>query len=33
MEWLIVEKDEAGRVLVGYSEIVIDMKLPARAAA
>ena len=33
MEWLVAEKDESGRVHVPYSEIVIDMKLPRRAAA
>ena len=31
-EWLAVERDERGRVSVPWSEIVVDMKLPERAA-
>lgn len=32
-EWLAVERDDDGRVSVPWSEIVVDMKLPQRAAA
>ena len=32
-EWLAVERDDRGRVSVPWSEIVVDMKLPERAAA
>lgn len=32
-EWLTVEREDDGRVGVPWSEIVVDMKLPQRAAA
>lgn len=32
-EWLAVERDESGKVFVPYAEIVLDMRLPDRAAA
>lgn len=32
-EWMAVERGEDGRVSVPWSEIVVDMKLPERAAA
>ena len=31
-DWLMVEKDEAGRVFVPYAEIVMDMRLPGQVA-
>ena len=33
IEWMAVERHEDGRVNVPWSEIVVDMKLPERAAA
>jgi len=33
VEWMAVERDEAGRVFVPWSEIVVDMRLPHHAAA
>ena len=33
IEWMAVERGEDGRVSVPWSEIVVDMKLPERAAA
>lgn len=33
IEWMAVERLEDGRVHVPWSEIVVDMKLPERAAA
>jgi predicted transcriptional regulator len=33
IEWMAVERGEDGRVCVPWSEIVVDMKLPERAAA
>jgi predicted transcriptional regulator len=33
IEWMAVERCEDGRVCVPWSEIVVDMKLPQRAAA
>lgn len=33
IEWLAVERGDDGRVSVPWSEIVVDMKLPERAAA
>ena len=32
-EWLAVQRDEDGRVCVPWSEIIVDMKLPAQLAA
>lgn len=32
-QWLAIERAEDGRVSVPWSEIVVDMKLPERAAA
>jgi predicted transcriptional regulator len=32
-EWMAVERGDDGRVSVPWSEIVVDMKLPERAAA
>lgn len=33
IEWMAVERGDDGRVSVPWSEIVVDMKLPERAAA
>jgi predicted transcriptional regulator len=33
IEWMAVERSDDGRVSVPWSEIVVDMKLPERAAA
>lgn len=33
IEWMAVERGDDGRVSVPWSEIVVDMKLPVRAAA
>jgi len=33
IEWMAVERGDDGRVNVPWSEIVVDMKLPERAAA
>lgn len=33
IEWMAVERGDDGRVSVPWSEIVVDMKLPDRAAA
>jgi len=33
VEWMAVERGEDGRVSVPWSDIVVDMKLPQRAAA
>ncbi len=33
IEWMAVERADDGRVNVPWSEIVVDMKLPERAAA
>lgn len=33
IEWMAVERGEDGRVSVPWSDIVVDMKLPQRAAA
>ena len=33
IEWMAVERLEDGRVLVPWSEIVVDVKLPQRLAA
>lgn len=33
IEWMTVDRDEDGRVGVPWSEIVVDLKLPERAAA
>ena len=32
-EWLAIERDDNGKVFVPYAEIVLDMRLPDRAAA
>ncbi|MCK2095200.1 hypothetical protein [Thauera aromatica] len=32
-EWLVIERDEQGRVLVPWTEIIVDMRLPECAAA
>lgn len=32
-EWLAIERDDSGKVFVPYAEIVLDMRLPDRAAA
>jgi predicted transcriptional regulator len=32
-EWLAVQRDDEGRVFVPWSEIIVDMKLPAQLAA
>lgn len=32
-EWLAVEKDEHGRVIAPFSEIIVDVRLPRRRAA
>lgn len=32
-EWLAVQRDEQGHVCVPWSEIIVDMKLPAQLAA
>jgi predicted transcriptional regulator len=32
-EWLVIERDETGRVSVPYSEIRFDMKLPEKITA
>ena len=33
IEWMAVERSDDGRVNVPWSDIVVDMKLPQRAAA
>ncbi len=33
IEWMAVERGDDGRVNIPWSEIVVDMKLPERAAA
>lgn len=33
IEWLAVEKDEQGRIIAPYAEIVVDVKLPERVTA
>lgn len=33
MDWMAVERDEAGLVGVPWTDIVVDLKLPERAAA
>ena len=33
IEWMAIERNDDGRVNVPWSEIVVDMKLPARVAA
>ena len=33
MEWMAVERDEAGLVGVPWTDIVVDLKLPDRVAA
>ena len=33
IEWMAVERSDDGRVSVPWSEIVVDLKLPERAAA
>lgn len=33
LEWQAIEKDEQGRVLAPYSEIVVDVRLPEGRAA
>ena len=33
LEWLVVEKDEAGRVFAPYAEIIVDVRMPVRIAA
>lgn len=33
IEWMAVERGDDGRVFVPWSEIVVDLKLPERAAA
>jgi hypothetical protein len=33
IEWMAVERGDDGRVCGPWSEIVVDMKLPERAAA
>ena len=32
-EWLAVEKDVQGRIFAPYSEIIVDVRLPAAVAA
>lgn len=32
-EWLAIDRDDSGKVFVPYAEIVLDMRLPDRAAA
>ena len=33
LEWHVVEKDDQGRVVAPYDEIVVDVRLPQRHAA
>ncbi len=32
-EWLAIDRDDSGKVVVPYAEIVLEMRLPDRAAA
>lgn len=32
-EWLAIERDDNGKVFAPYAEVVLDMRLPDRAAA